>query len=135
MASRTAYGLETPRGGTWEDRAACRGHDPEWWSVVGRVLTVENRAAVAVCRGVCTVRVECHQRGVALGAGAVDTIWGGEVMPPGAVRDRAVVGTGEAARLLGCSPSTVRAMLADGRLPGRASDKGWLIRRADLVGR
>lgn len=42
----------------WLAIAACRGHDPEMWAITGQGLTVDNRAAIAICRR-CPVKNDC----------------------------------------------------------------------------
>ena len=60
--TRSAYGLDTPRGEHWGDRAACAGPkvDPEWWWPVEHTLAAANtRLAVHICRRHCPVRAQC----------------------------------------------------------------------------
>jgi hypothetical protein len=64
MTARTAYGLETPRGAHWADRAACGSPkvDPEWWWPVEHgAPTAYTRLAVHICRQHCAVRVDCER--------------------------------------------------------------------------
>lgn len=58
---RSAYGLDTPRVVDWRERAACRDHDPEWWSLMGpRVLSSANARAMRVCAD-CPVLADCAE--------------------------------------------------------------------------
>lgn len=50
----------------WRMRAACRGMDPEWFTLHGGPLTEQNEAAYAVCQ-VCPVAAECLEAAVAQG--------------------------------------------------------------------
>lgn len=57
----------------WKLDAACRGHDPEWWSLDGP-RDARYRVAHTIC-GRCPVRVRCYQYGV--DTGATGMIYGG----------------------------------------------------------
>lgn len=64
MTARTAYGLDTPRGTHWEDRAACAHPqvDPEWfWPVEHGMAASTTRLAVHICRRHCPVLAQCRQ--------------------------------------------------------------------------
>jgi excisionase family DNA binding protein len=136
--SRSAYDLRPAPTGHWTGRAACLGHDPQLWEVVGTKLTGDNETATRMCRR-CPVRTDCHQLGVALGRGAEGMIFGGEVMPPDRwvslreLTEPRVLSSGQAAEVLHLSPQTVRNACAEGRLPAVRDDAGrWTIRARDL---
>ncbi|GAA3078131.1 WhiB family transcriptional regulator [Streptosporangium carneum] len=66
-----AWGLDSPRGKTWQDRAACVGADPEIFypkvSTARKQEGAERRAydkAKKVCAR-CTVRQECGEYALA----------------------------------------------------------------------
>lgn len=64
----------------WREHAACRGHEPEWWSLVdGRgtgnpVQFAFNERARAIC-ATCPVMKDCKQYGY--DSGAIGVILGG----------------------------------------------------------
>lgn len=58
---RSTYGLDAGADVDWLTRAACRGYDPEWWTVAHPADTagrMGNRRAARICRH-CPVQVEC----------------------------------------------------------------------------
>jgi hypothetical protein len=62
--NRSTWGLGSGPDVDWLARAKCRGHDPEWWSVVDGStpkLTVANLTAIQVCNA-CPVLAECGSR-------------------------------------------------------------------------
>jgi WhiB family redox-sensing transcriptional regulator len=57
----TAYGLSTPRGEDWRERAACLGIDPEVFHPISERMAVDEAAlaeAKATC-AICPVRRDC----------------------------------------------------------------------------
>lgn len=48
------------KGDDWRAHAACRGADPEMWTVVGTKLTAANQVAVRAC-GACPVAEQCDE--------------------------------------------------------------------------
>ncbi|MFF0823026.1 WhiB family transcriptional regulator [Micromonospora haikouensis] len=64
MATRTAYGLDSPRAGRWEERAACRPGtpvDPEWWWPLSSGPASDTARALHICRSHCPVVDECRR--------------------------------------------------------------------------
>lgn len=61
MSWQTAstWGLTGTGPREWVTRASCRTADPRIFDVIGRHLSVENRAAMALCRN-CPVRTDCR---------------------------------------------------------------------------
>jgi len=61
--TRTAWGLDSPRGGEWLDHVACRDHperEPDdWHPISAHRLSDANLAALRVCRRECPVRQRC----------------------------------------------------------------------------
>ncbi|GII88226.1 hypothetical protein Ssi03_62160 [Sphaerisporangium siamense] len=60
MSRRTAWGLDTPHGPHWTNRAACKGQDPElFFEPAARSKEDPDvKRAKAICAG-CPVRREC----------------------------------------------------------------------------
>lgn len=60
--TRTAWGLETPRG-AWHQQAACAGRDPALWDITrgGAGLSIRNRVALGICLTLCPVVEQCHR--------------------------------------------------------------------------
>lgn len=56
---RSAYGLDVGPDVDWRDRAACLGHDPELWALIGKE-TAGNRLAKEICAD-CPVTQECQE--------------------------------------------------------------------------
>ena len=71
--------LSLTTASTWEERAACRGHDPSLFFGPNRFEPKRERlareaAAKEVCRG-CPVRVPCGEH--AMSVGESFGVWGG----------------------------------------------------------
>lgn len=45
---------------TWEN-ALCTKYDPEMWAITGRVITPQNRTAMAICAQ-CPIRAYCRSQ-------------------------------------------------------------------------
>lgn len=69
-AHQRAWDLDHDPAAHWADRAACRHHDPELWTLLGGRLTQDNRVAIKICRG-CPVQRDCYADAVAQGADGV----------------------------------------------------------------
>lgn len=69
MSARTSYGLDTPRGFHWDERAACSpingDVDPDWWWPPERKFDADAKVALHVCRFHCPVRVQCFKDALA----------------------------------------------------------------------
>ena len=64
--ARSAYDLRPDTGIDWLTQAACRGHNPEWWSIPNP----GNANARAICHR-CPVKPECRDRANRLGSTGV----------------------------------------------------------------
>lgn len=75
---RSAWDLEADHDLDWRLSAACRGEDPEMWSLAHDLVGRErNAAAKEICRH-CPVKRECLEFG--LRTNAVGMIFGGKNM-------------------------------------------------------
>ena len=90
---RSAYDLEPDTGLDWRLDAACRGHDPELWtlgSAANKPQHGRNRQAVRIC-GDCPVRRECYR--FAERTDSVGMIFGGVLFPERKKRKPPVIQT------------------------------------------
>ena len=51
------------------------------------------------------------------------------------LKEDAMLSVGESARQLGVSPSRVRALIKEGRLPAAKNGREWMIREEDVLQR
>lgn len=78
---RSAFDLEADTGLDWRLDAACRGHDPELWtlgSAANKPQHGRNRQAMRIC-GDCPVRRECYR--FAERTDSIGMIFGGVLFP------------------------------------------------------
>lgn len=74
----TQWGLDTDRAEPWQDRAACRGSDPEIFHPLGEPSDLQMEYAFSFCRR-CDVAVECREYALGIHKSPTDLwgVWGG----------------------------------------------------------